>query len=107
MTNKTIVTYKLTNDKTIVTYKLTDEEVAEVQRVYNDLIAHRAIISEVISSNPSIDINNTLAYSQFKKLMIQYDKTTSDIIYSKSAKKMDEISSWKIDFEQNILTITR
>lgn len=89
------------------TYSISAEQTAAIQKIYNDLIAHKAVLSEVISSNPTIDINNTLAYSQLKDLMQEYDTVSSDIINSTTGLSVKEISSWEINFEIKILTITR
>lgn len=89
------------------TYSISAEQTAAIQKIYNDLMAHKAVLSEVISSNPTIDINNTLAYSQLKDLMREYDNVSSDIIGSTTGLSVKEISSWEINFENKILTITR
>lgn len=89
------------------TYSISAKQKAAIQKIYNDLIAHKAVLSEVISSNPTIDINNTLAYSQLKDLMQEYDTVSSDIINSTTGLSVKEISSWEINFENKTLTIIR
>lgn len=97
----------MNNNVEKITFDLNDEQITRVQRVYSDLLAHKAVLSEVVSTNPGLDITTTTTYLQLKDLMVRYDKITSELIKAKTCADLSMISGWRIDFDKKKLIITR
>lgn len=88
-----------------ITYNLAEDDVISVKKIFFDYSAHKSIISEIVRNDPNVSISDTRAYSDYVKLMAEYDSIISKLIEKYSAGKYTPRDDWEINFDKKILMI--
>lgn len=86
-------------------YNLTDEDVNKVEALFTDMNMHKSIISEIVQTNPTMNVNDTQAYSELLVINKKYNDAIADVIDKYTEGKYDLDSNWHIKFRDKILII--